>query len=288
VLIVSGCLVGTAIVITLVVLLVGIPFCRKQVKRKRVEMELRSLLRQSLLPGDVQSIPTEEWFIKYEDLQFHEKISEGAFGVVFRGVYRNSNVAIKKIKDDFNNRNEFENEVRIMKSLRHPNVLLFMGACIMGDFRLIVTELMGNSLESAIHSNKSQIALHGNLSFKKKVDLIMDIVRGMIYLHGLTPPVLHRDLKPSNILLDANMTTAKVCDFGASKFLSKNTMTANTGTLLYMAPEALQQKKGESYTEKGDVYRYVKKQFFNVLVSPLSCMKYSSKRYHLQVKKTKV
>jgi serine/threonine protein kinase len=52
------------------------------------------------------------------------------------------------------------------------------------------------------------------------------------------------------------MTTAKVCDFGASKFMSNNTMTAHIGTLLYMAPEAMKSERGESYTEKGDVYSF--------------------------------
>jgi hypothetical protein len=203
----QGIVLITAVSVIGAALLVGIiigfglaPFLHRQAKRKRAELELRSLLRENLLPGegDAEMEATEEWFIEYQDLKFAELLSEGSFGVVFRGEYRNSQVAIKKIKDDYNNRNEFENEVKIMKSLRHPNVVLFMGACIMGDFRLIVTELMnGRSLEHAIHSKKKKSdKLHSVIPLVKKIELLLEVVRGMIYLHGLTPPVLHRDLKP--------------------------------------------------------------------------------------------
>lgn len=59
----------------------------------------------------------------------------------------------------------------------------------------------GKSLDYLIHKkvNKQVDAqeLHVNLSFKRKVELLLDVVRGMLYLHGLQPPVVHRDLKPN-------------------------------------------------------------------------------------------
>jgi len=142
-----------------------------------------------------------------------------------------------------------------MKSLRHPNIVLFMGVCINGDFRFIITEFMsGKSLEHALYSTKnSSKKTHKCFSFSKKVDILIQITRGMIYLHGLIPPLIHRDLKPSNVLLDKHKTTFKLCDFGASKHLSEHFMTTNIGTLLYMSPEVL---KEERYNEQSDVYSF--------------------------------
>ena len=49
------------------------------------------------------------------------------------------------------------------------------------------------------------------------------------------------------------MNTAKVADFGASKFLSNNTMTGNKGTMIYTSPEVI---RNQRYTEKCDVYSF--------------------------------
>ncbi len=80
----------------------------------------------------------EPWIIHdINDLTFDSKISEGAFGVVFRGKYKGSAVAIKKMKmqeDD----EEFQHEVRMLISLRHPNIVLFMGACLGTEFKVCV------------------------------------------------------------------------------------------------------------------------------------------------------
>ena len=59
----------------------------------------------------------------------------------------------------------------------------------------------GKSLDNLIHKKSSKSLetndLHVNLSFKRKVELLLDVVKGMLYLHGLQPPVVHRDLKPN-------------------------------------------------------------------------------------------
>jgi len=73
-------------------------------------------------------------------------------------------------------------------------------------------------------------------------------------MHSREPPVCHRDLKPSNILLDKNITMAKICDFGTSRNVVSNaTMTGNIGTFMYMSPEVLFNRP---YTEKCDVYSF--------------------------------
>jgi serine/threonine protein kinase len=105
-------------------------------------------------------------------------------------------------KDNAMNMDLFEKEIKILRSLRHPNIVLFMGVAITEESRFIITELMlGKSLDALIHGGTIKIdsdySLHNRISFEKKVELLNDVVKGMIYLHGLEPTIVHRDLKPS-------------------------------------------------------------------------------------------
>jgi serine/threonine protein kinase len=62
--------------------------------------------------------------------------------------------------------------------------------------------MLGKSLHDLIHGRQSkrrieQNYLHNAVSFEKKVELLLDVVKGMMYLHGLDPVIVHRDLKPN-------------------------------------------------------------------------------------------
>ncbi|KAL9655810.1 hypothetical protein ABK040_000874 [Willaertia magna] len=206
---------------------------------------------------DSVSLEQKSYLIPFENLVFIEKISEGSHGIVFKGKFLSALVAIKKLKisdvDELNTDKEsFEKEAILMKSIRHPNVLSFVGFSISlnsstnEEHEFIVTEFMENgSLYSYIKKNK------GNISLELKLRLLMDVCKGMIYLHFRE--IIHRDLKLENILLDGNYC-AKIADFGISRNLStENTMTGNLGTLQYIAPEILKQVR---YSEKCDVYSF--------------------------------
>ncbi len=98
----------------------------------------------------------------------------------------------------------FEWEVKVLRSLRHPNIVLFMGMAISNDNRCMVTELMhGKSLADLIHNHKNgrRYEFHNSISFRKKLDLLLDVVKGMMYLHGLQPVIVHRDLKPRYVYI---------------------------------------------------------------------------------------
>lgn len=109
----------------------------------------------------------------------------------------------RMIKADKTNITEFENEVKILISLRHPNIVQFMGICVTEDMKFIVTEFMsGKSLDSILHSKRNQDdRLHKALPYRKKLEILMDVLKGLLYMHERQPPLLHRDLKPSNILV---------------------------------------------------------------------------------------
>jgi serine/threonine protein kinase len=93
---------------------------KRRNKQQSQEIELQNLLNERLVDTDLESTIIDEWIIDHNDIEFEKRISEGTFGIVFQGMYkRKIPVAIKKLKIN-NNRGEFESEVKILKSLRHP------------------------------------------------------------------------------------------------------------------------------------------------------------------------
>ncbi|KAH9088678.1 hypothetical protein LEN26_019410 [Aphanomyces euteiches] len=83
-----------------------------------------------------------------------------------------------------------------------------------------------------------------------KFTVLCDVVEAIVYLHSMDPPIIHRDLKTKNVLLNTH-GVAKLTDFGVSRETSEDTMTAEIGTVAWIAPEVL---KGVYYSEKADIY----------------------------------
>ena len=110
-----------------------------------------------------------------------------------------------------------------MKRLRHPNILLFMGAVTSPERLCIVTEFLPRgSLFRLLQRNSSK------LEWRRRVHMALDIARGVNYLHHLNPPIVHRDLKSSNLLVDKNWTV-KVGDFGLSRLKHETYLATKTG-----------------------------------------------------------
>jgi serine/threonine protein kinase len=87
---------------------------------------------------------------------------------------------------------EFDHEVQMVSSLRHPNIVLFMGVCFHQNYQLMITEFMaGKSVDTVLTK----------LTYTSKLRILKDIARGMTYLHSLDPIVIHRDLKLQNVLV---------------------------------------------------------------------------------------
>ncbi len=84
------------------------------------------------------------------------------------------------------------------RKLRHPRVILFLGAVLSPECKAIVTEFMkGGSLYDLLH-NPYQRQKHLPTNYQKLMTAI-EIAQGMSYLHGI--PILHRDLSCRNILV---------------------------------------------------------------------------------------
>ncbi|GMH31601.1 hypothetical protein Nepgr_033445 [Nepenthes gracilis] len=152
--------------------------------------------------------------IAWEEITLGERIGLGSYGEVYHGDWRGTEVAVKRFLDqDFYGRSlaEFGSEVCIMKRLRHPNVVLFMGAVTHPPNLSIVTEFLPRgSLYRLIHRPNNQ------LDERKRLRMALDAARGMNYLHNCSPVIVHRDLKSPNLLVDRNWVV-KVCDFGLSR-----------------------------------------------------------------------
>jgi sterile alpha motif and leucine zipper-containing kinase AZK len=133
----------------------------------------------------------ETWDLNPGDIQLGKELGRGAYGTVFSATLRGQNVAVKKLNSqniDEKKLADFKKEVEIMSKLRHPNVLLFMGACTQPGNLMIVTELMPKgSLRDLLKDSK--------YTFKQRMQFAKQTAQGMAWLHTMTPPMIHRDLK---------------------------------------------------------------------------------------------
>jgi tRNA A-37 threonylcarbamoyl transferase component Bud32 len=167
-----------------------------------------------------------DYEILWEDLTIGEQIGQGSCGTVYHGLWFGSDVAVKVFsKQEYSEEiiTSFRQEVSLMKRLRHPNVLLFMGAVTSPQRLCIVTEILPRgSLFRLLQRNTSK------LDWRRRIHMASDIARGMNYLHHCTPPIIHRDLKSSNLLVDKNWTV-KVADFGLSRIKHETYLTTKTG-----------------------------------------------------------
>ncbi|XP_077225178.1 putative serine/threonine-protein kinase SIS8 [Tasmannia lanceolata] len=193
-----------------------------------------------------------EWEIPWEDLQIGERIGLGSYGEVYSADLNGTEVAVKKFLDqDFSGDalEQFRCEIKIMLRLRHPNVVLFMGAVTRPPNLSILTELLPRgSLFRLLHRPNIQ------LEEKRRLKMALDVAKGMNYLHTSHPTIVHRDLKSPNLLVDKNWVV-KVCDFGLSRLKHHTFLSSKStaGTPEWMAPEVL---RNEPSNEKCDVYSF--------------------------------
>ncbi|XP_044492468.1 serine/threonine-protein kinase CTR1 [Mangifera indica] len=219
--------------------------------------DLRFLEGAQLIPGKPSkdfSLDVEELDIPWNDLVLKERIGAGSFGTVHRADWHGSDVAVKILMEqDFHGERfrEFLREVTIMKRLRHPNIVLYMGAVTQPPNLAIVTEYLSRgSLYRLLHKPGAREVLDE----RRRLNMAYDVAKGMNYLHRRNPPIVHRDLKSPNLLVDKKYTV-KVCDFGLSRLKANTFLSSKSaaGTPEWMAPEVL---RDEPSNEKSDIYSF--------------------------------
>ncbi|KAH6819866.1 cysteine-rich RLK protein 2 [Perilla frutescens var. hirtella] len=183
------------------------------------------------------------------------KLGQGGFGTVYKGVLADGReIAVKRLFFDNKHRAaDFYNEVNIISSVEHKNLVRLLGCSCLGPESLLVYEYLPNkSLDQFIFdSDKGK-----TLNWEKRMEIIVGIAEGLVYLHEKTETrIIHRDIKASNILLDSKLRP-KIADFGLARSFQQDQThisTAIAGTLGYMAPEYLAHGQ---LTEKVDVYSF--------------------------------
>jgi serine/threonine protein kinase len=191
--------------------------------------------------------------IDFAEIEMGEVIGEGGFSVVYRGIWNNRQVAVKRLKVQYaeggeHHAEEFKREVELLSNLRHRNIVQYIGASLQSPDLCVLTELALYSLSDLLYKHNTRLKLEQTLGFAK------DIAKGVKYLHALRPMIIHRDLKSSNLLID-DRNVLKISDFGLSRIKNESVtkISGMLGTPGWSAPEIYKQDK---YTEKVDMYSY--------------------------------
>ncbi|KAG4931095.1 hypothetical protein JHK84_048087 [Glycine max] len=170
-----------------------------------------------------------------------QKIGEGGYGPVYKCHLDHTPVAVKVLRPDAaQGRSQFQREVEVLSCIRHPNMVLLLGAC--PEYGCLVYEYMSNgSLDDRLFCRGNTHPIPWQLRFR----IAAEIGTGLLFLHQTKPePLVHRDLKPANILLDRNYVS-KISDVGLARLVPPSVadtvtqyrMTSAAGTFCYIDPE---------------------------------------------------
>ncbi|KAH3758713.1 Serine/threonine-protein kinase [Pelomyxa schiedti] len=208
-----------------------------------LSIQVEGAVSESIDPDEVMLNPTP--------------LAAGGFGSVFGGVYRSQMVAVKipKHQEVFKDAEiaEFSEECEMMKRIRHPNVVNFIGAShVPGKLCICIELVEKGSLASFLESS-------AEISFALTLKFAINSAEAMSYLHKNN--VLFRDLKCSNILVISTALDApvncKLTDFGTARNVENVDLmkkyTLGIGTPAYMAPEIL---STSPYNFKVDVFSF--------------------------------
>ena len=199
-----------------------------------------------------------EPYILKDIRQTGNHMGKGSFGYVVEVIHAGVLCAAKVIHKGLINAGhqemirKIQHECHIMSSLRHPNIVQFFGICFFNEVTapVIVMECLDANLETLLTQTT-------NLSIPAKIKVLLDVAKGLVYLHTLSPPIIHHDLTARNVLLTYTLL-AKIGDLGNSRIIESNiltdTLSSFPGSLVYMPPEAM--ATPPVYNEKLDIFSY--------------------------------
>ncbi|KAF5736959.1 Kinase superfamily protein isoform 1 [Tripterygium wilfordii] len=186
--------------------------------------------------------------------QFSESnlIGFGSFGPVYKGLLRDTVVAIKRRPGA--PRQEFVAEVLYLSEIRHRNLVTLLGYCQDSGSQMLVFEYVPNgSICNHLYDIRQESST--KLEFKQRLSIALGAAKGLCHLHSLNPPLEHKNFKSANVLVDENFI-AKVADAGISKLLEKIEEAGPSHASRVNAFEDPEVGISGTFTEVSDVYSF--------------------------------
>ena len=183
----------------------------------------------------------------FDEYEIKEKLGEGAYGYVYKVTQKTTNYlrAVKAIKKNSVDYEEFSNEMELLKALDHPNIIKLFDCYQDKRYYYMVEEYCsGGDLFDYIQKEKYFTERKAGIIFNQLLSAIN-------HLHKKN--IVHRDIKPENIVLtEANQNDIfiKLIDFGTSITIQGKNLTQELGTIYYIAPEVFM----NNYNEKADIW----------------------------------
>jgi len=145
---------------------------------------------------------------------------------------------------------QMKKEISILSSLKHPNIVSFLGSDVIDDRIYIYLEYMPcGSLATVLRQ-------FGPLEGDQLWTSALGCMKGLDYLHNCSPPVVHRDIKCANVLVDTSFCV-KLSDFGCSKHSWETQTNTAYGSIPWMAPEVIiDNPDSGGYGRKADIWSF--------------------------------
>jgi len=203
----------------------------------------------------------EHWHISASEVQLlPDVVGQGGFGIVRRAIFCGMLVAVKSPLESMKSRcagklADLCNELRVLRYLKHPNIVATHGAIIDPQslyVSLILEYIRGVTLAKFINKDSDDASSPG---IEERYVIMVGICRALTYMHSRSPRIVHGDLKSSNIMVEVSDSgvQAKLLDFGLSRVVTRGTAPLG-GTIAWMAPEVARM---EGPTEcSADVYSF--------------------------------
>ncbi|KAM3728852.1 Tyrosine-protein kinase Fer [Dirofilaria immitis] len=198
-------------------------------------------------------IVTQSWEVKHQQLKLLQKLGEGAFGEVFSAKLALTrrffvNAAVKVLKCDSMTKEKVQEamcEVRMLRNLRHENIVRFYGVANRQEPLMLVMELVKEgALDTFLKKNGN------NISMEIKLSMISDAASGLAYLHSQN--ILHRDIASRNCLYTGD--TVKLSDFGMSVYGPQHKLSpTDKAPIRWLAPEVF---RTLTYSFHSDIWAF--------------------------------
>ena len=200
----------------------------------------RLAMEQEQIEETAASRYANTWKITHNEITTTSReLGRGGWGFITVGFFREQKVAVKQLYNNIMSESSLavmHREIDTMSRLRHPNLLLFIGAALdhPSGNPLVITEIMDTSLRQAYEKNQIE-------EKTTKLSILRDTAAGLNYLHCHPDEIIHRDVSSANVLLESrgpNKWRAKLSDLGSAN-TTRNAFTEAAGAAVYSAPESI-------------------------------------------------